>query len=94
MSKIDTNVLEPPPRSQRGELILSLELMEVPGHGYLWRLRVADGTTVVESPVFASLQQCLQDARESSPLNPGTDPYTRRTYHVPVVAQRRQSILG
>lgn len=59
-------------------VILALVFIEVPGRGYGWKLRAADGDTVAESPLFASLDQCLTDVRHSAPLNPGTDPYTRR----------------
>jgi hypothetical protein len=61
------------------DLILALVVIEVPGRGYCWKLRTADGETVTESPVFPSLQQCLTDARHSAVLNPGTDPYLRRS---------------
>jgi hypothetical protein len=61
------------------DIILAIELIEVPGRGYRWRLRTADGETVTESPVFLSLQQCVQDVRCSAVLNPGTDPYVRRS---------------
>ncbi|MDB5923668.1 MAG: hypothetical protein JWN13_2604 [Betaproteobacteria bacterium] len=61
------------------DIILAIEFIEVPGRGYRWRLRTADGETVTESPVFLSLQQCVQDVRSSAVLNPGIDPYVRRS---------------
>ena len=60
-------------------VILTIEVVEVPGRGYGWRMKTSDGQTVAESPIFVSLQQCLRDARDSSALNPGIDPYTRRS---------------
>jgi hypothetical protein len=65
-------------RSPEEDLILAIEVVEVPGRGYCWKLRTADGETVDTSPIFPSLQQCLTDARHSAVLNPGTDPYLRR----------------
>ena len=59
------------------EVILAVVVIEIPGRGYRWKLRTADGETVTESPVYPSLQQCLTDARHSAWLNPGTDPYLR-----------------
>ena len=61
------------------ELILALVVIEVPGRGYCWKLRTAEGETVTASPVFPSLHQCLTDARHSAVMNPGTDPYLRRS---------------
>jgi hypothetical protein len=61
------------------DIILAIELIEVPGRGYRWRLRTADGETVTESPVFLSLHQCVQDVRSSAVLNPGIYPYVRRS---------------
>jgi hypothetical protein len=60
------------------DVILELAIVEVPGQGYSWKLRTADGEVVEQSPLFASLHQCLTDARHSAALNPGTDPYLRR----------------
>ncbi|MGZ5091850.1 MAG: hypothetical protein ACXWCY_04490 [Burkholderiales bacterium] len=66
-------------RAPNTEVILAIELFEVPGLGYRWRLRTADGETVTESPLFASIRRCVQDLRASAVLNPGMDPYVRRT---------------
>jgi hypothetical protein len=60
-------------------VILTLVVIEVPGRGYCWKLHTGDGDTMAESPVFPSLHHCLTDARHSAPLNPGRDPYMRRT---------------
>jgi hypothetical protein len=51
------------------DIILSIDLLEVPGRGYSWRLRTADGETVRESRLLPSLQACLDDACRSSMLN-------------------------
>ena len=60
------------------DVILDLAIVEVPGQGYRWKLRTADGEIVEQSPLFASLHQCLTDARHSAALNAGSDPYLRR----------------
>jgi hypothetical protein len=51
------------------DIILSIDLFEVPGQGYGWRLRTADGEIIRESPPLPSLQACLDDACSSSTLN-------------------------
>src|SRR6476661_3531374 len=60
------------------EVVMSIEIIEVRGRGFRWRLRTPEGEVMEESPVFVSLYQCLSDARHSAVLNPGKGPYTRR----------------
>ena len=66
-------------RSPEEEVILAIVVVELPGRGYRWNVRTADGDTVDASPIFPTLQHCLADARHSAVLNPGTDPYLRRS---------------
>jgi hypothetical protein len=61
------------------DVIISIQVAEVRGRGYQWILRSAEGENMEQSPVFASLYQCLADLRDSAFLSPGSDPYTRRS---------------
>jgi hypothetical protein len=51
------------------DIILSIDLFEVRGQGYSWRIRTADGEIVRESPPLPTLQECLADACKSPVLS-------------------------
>ena len=51
------------------EIILSIDIFELPGEGYAWRLRTADGEIIRESRALPSLHACLHDACTSSVLS-------------------------
>jgi hypothetical protein len=51
------------------DIILSIDIFELPGEGYAWRLRTADGEIISESPALPSLNACLHDACTSSVLS-------------------------